>query len=283
MKSRSSHATIPDTDVTVDGVKTNRWVLEATRCKPMASLRISRLGIERAFPPYERVRTFPGGSFLMIGVEGSGRVLLDGRWQVLEAGWACMAPPRVLNAFQAHRSRCWRFLWLRYDEPSYVAPLVSAGSPVKLRVDADQLERLWEGLRTEWETASDAKAIHHWLELIQTHARRLAEPWRKDERLRTLWSQVEQRLADDWTLAKLAHEAHVSEEHFRRLCWKELGHSPMAHLTSLRIEAARTLLASSHDKQDYVAQQVGYTSAIAFARAFRRITGCLPSEYRTRL
>ena len=31
----------------------------------------------------------------------SGRVLLDGRWQTSRAGVACLAPPRVLNAFHA--------------------------------------------------------------------------------------------------------------------------------------------------------------------------------------
>lgn len=269
-------------ETTIDGHRTTRWVLEAGLCQALTVARIARLGIDEAVAPYERVRLQPPGSFLMVCVAGSGRVLLDGRWQTLGAGWACMAPPRVPNAFHARPGKPWRFLWLRYEEPAFVTPLVSAASPVRVKVDTDQLLRLWEGLRDEWQHSRDSKALHHWVELVQLHARRLAEPWRRDERLRQLWEKVETRIAEDWTLASLAHEAHCSEEHFRRLCWKELGRSPVAHLTSLRIQAARQLLTANNDKQETIARMVGYGSPIAFARAFKRWAGCLPSEYRAR-
>lgn len=274
--------TLPSQDITIDGPKSVRWVLEAADCKALAVQRIARLGIDCAIAPYERVRLHPGGSFVMISVEGSGRVLLDGRWQTLGKGTACMAPPRVPNAFHALPGKKWRFLWLRYDEPPFVSPLVSASSPVKVKVDVDQLLHIWEGLRAEWQSTHDSKALHHWIELVQHHARRLAEPWRRDERLRLLWAKVEQRIADDWSVASLSHEAHVSEEHFRRLCWKELGRSPIAHLTSLRVQAAQTLLTTTNDKQEVIAKLVGYQSPIAFSRAFKRWVGCFPSEYRAR-
>lgn len=273
----------PLIETTIDGPKTVRWVLETAECKALAAQRIARLGIDSAVAPYSRVRLQPGGSFLMVGIEGSGRVLLDGRWQTIGKGTACMAPPRVVNAFHALPGKKWRFLWLRYDEPSFVAPLVSAASPVKVRVDVDQLLHVWEGMRAEWQTTRDSKALHHWVELVHHHARRLAEPWRRDERLRSLWTRVETNIAHDWSMTSLAREAHVSKEHFRRLCWKELGRSPIAHLTSLRVQAAQHILASTNDKLETVAQLVGYQSAIAFSRAFRRWVGCHPSEYRTRI
>ncbi len=268
---------------TVDGPKTIRWMLKAADCKALAIHRIAHLGIEDAVVPYERVRLHPQGSFIMIVVEGCGRVLLDGRWQTIHKGTACMAPPRVPNAFHALPGKKWRLLWLRYDEPNFAAPLVSAASPVKVKINVDQLLPIWNGLRAEWDSTRDSKALHHWIELIQLHSRRLADPWRRDERLRALWTGVEQRIADDWTVAALAHEAHVSEEHFRRLCWKELGRSPIAHLTSLRVQAAQTMLGATNDKQEFIAKAVGYKSPIAFSRAFKRWIGCHPSEYRARI
>lgn len=273
----------PLQETTVDGPKTVRWVLESHECRAFAVPRIARLGIDDTVAPYERVRLHPGGSFIMVCLAGRGQVMLDGRWQTIGAGWACMAPPRVPNAFHAIRGQKWRFLWLRYDEPPFVSPLVSAASPVRVKVDAPQLQRVWEGLRAEWEGSRDPKALHHWIELVQHHALQLAKPWQRNDRLRSLWAHVESTLAQDWSVATLAHEAHVSEEHFRRLCWKELGRSPMAHLTSLRIQAARVMLTTTDDKQEVIAQLLGYRSPIAFSRAFRRWAGCLPSEYRARV
>ncbi len=273
---------LPLTETTVDGRRSQRWCLEAGDCPALAAVRLARVGIDDAAHPYRRVRLRPPGSFFMVCVEGSGRVLLDGRWQSLSAGQACLAPPRGVNAFQAVKGKRWRFLWARYDEPVFVTPLVSAASPVHLKVDAAQFAHIWEGLRGEWQGERDSHALHHWLELLHLHLRRLASPWQKDERLRRLWDEVEARLAEDWTVAALAHAAHVSQEHFRRLCWKELGRSPMAHLTSLRIRAAQQLLTRSDDKQEFIAREVGYQSPIAFARAFQRWVGCLPSDYRSR-
>lgn len=270
-------------ETTRDGPKTTRWVLEAAECRAFATHRIARLGMDEAVAPYERVRLSPSGSFIMICLSGTGSILLDGRWHKAGPGTVCMAPPRVPNAFHALPGKPWSFLWIRYDEPPFVTPLVSAASPVRLKVDTRQLHHIWSGLRGEWESTRDVKALHHWTELLQHHTRRLAEPWRRDERLRRLWQDVETRLAEDWTLASLAHAAHVSEEHFRRLCWKELGRTPMAHLTSLRIQSAQEMLSNTQDKQEVIAQQVGYRSPIAFSRAFRRWAGCLPSDYRARV
>src|SRR5436190_10824101 len=87
------------TETTIDGRGTRRWVLEAAECAELAACRIARVGIDDAVPPYERVRLRPAGSFLLAGLAGEGRVLLDGRWQRITAGEVCMAPPRVVNAF----------------------------------------------------------------------------------------------------------------------------------------------------------------------------------------
>jgi AraC-like DNA-binding protein len=269
-------------ETTVTGRHSRCWCLEAAECPALAAMRLARVGIDDAIHPYRRVRLQPAGSFVMVCVAGSGRVLLDGRWQNLSAGQACLAPPRVINAFHAVQGGRWRFLWARYDEPPFVTPLVSAASPVRLKVDAAQFAHIWEGLRGEWQDGRDSHALHHWIELLQLQLRRLAKPWQKDERLRRLWDDVAARLAEDWTVAALAHAAHVSQEHFRRLCWRELGRSPMAHLTSLRMRAAQQFLTRGDDKQEFVAHQVGYRSPIAFARAFQRWVGCLPSEYRSR-
>ncbi len=270
------------TETTIDGPRTRRWALEASDCPALSAHLIAWLGIDEVAVPYRRVRVHPGGSFVMVCLEGAGCVLLDGRWQMVGAGWACMAPPRVLNAFHAVPGNRWRFCWVRYQEPEDAAPLVSATSPVRVRTDAPHSARIWEGLRAEWNAARDPEAIQHWIRLLALHARRLADPWRREQRLRALWKDIAGRVAEPWTLTTLARAAHVSEEHLRRLCRRELGRTPMAHLTSLRMQRAQELLAASSDKLDALAPEIGYRSAAVFARAFQRWVGCSPSDYRQR-
>jgi AraC-like DNA-binding protein len=271
-------------ETTIDGPRTRRWVLEASTCPELAVHRIARLGIDSASAPYRRVRVKPGGSFFMATISGTGSILLDGRWQTARAGSVCLAPPRVLNAFHAIPGRRWEFCWMRYDEPAFVTPLVGAASPVRARAETGDLAQIIGGLRDEWERpARDAAMLHHWVELLHGSACRLARPWQVDSRMWKLWSEVKNDLAAPWTLAELARRFHVSTEHLRRLCLRELGRSPMQQLTYMRMQRAQELLERSDDKLDAIAPLVGYDSALVFSRAFKRWIGCSPSEYRIRV
>lgn len=268
------------TETSIDGPGTRLWSLHRDECGELAVHRILHLGMADAAVPYRRVRLAPGGSFVMVCYEGRGQILLDGRWQTSRAGVACLAPPRVLNAFHAVPGARWRFAWIRYAEPDHVRPLVSAASPVRVRCDRDRLWRILAGLRAEWSGAKEARLLHHWIELAHGEARRTAQPWTVDDRLWLVWDAVGRELAAGWTLEKLAARYGSSKEQFRRVCLRDLGRSPMQHLTSLRIERAQHLLATTDDKVESIAREVGFENAPVFSRAFKRWVGRSPARYR---
>lgn len=267
-------------ETTIDGPGTRLWSVNRDDCPELSVHRILHLGLTDAAVPYRRVRLTPSGSFVMVCHEGRGQILLDGRWQSSKKGMTCLAPPRVLNAFHAVTGSRWRFAWIRYDEPSHVRPVVSAASPVRVRCDADVLWRIITGLQTEWEARRDLRLVHHWIELAHGEARRIAQPWHVDHRLWAVWDEVARDLAANWSLDLLAARCHVSKEQFRRVCLRDLGRSPMQHLTSLRIERAQHLLTSTQDKVESIAQQVGFENAPVFSRAFKRWVGRSPKAYR---
>lgn len=269
------------TETTVDGAKTRRWVVEAGECAALAVHRFARLGIDAAVAPYRRVRMSPAGSFVLACVSGQGRILLKGKWQRVKAGRVCLAPPRVPNAFCAEGTEPWVFAWLRYEEPIFLSPMVGAESPVMPTADARELWRVVEGFRTEWQGQRDPAMLHHWLELVQGLVKRWSRPWwRGEPRVAALWAAVQEDLKRDWTLEELAHRCCCSAEHLRRLCLRELGRSPMQHLTSLRMDHARRLLETTTDKLEVVAAEVGYANAAIFCRVFKRWVGMAPGEYR---
>jgi AraC-like DNA-binding protein len=267
-------------ETTVDGGGTRHRSLTRDACPELAVYRIKHLGLTDAAVPYRRVRLRPTGSFFMVCHEGRGQVLLDGRWQSSRAGVVCLAPPRVLNAFHAVRGVRWRFAWIRYDEPEHVRPLVSAASPVRVRCDGESLWRIVSGLLAEWERRRDPRLVHHWIELAHGEAKRIAQPRQVNERLWAVWEDVAGNLAAEWTLQSLASSYRASKEQFRRVCLRELGRSPMQHLTSLRIERAQHLLAGTDDKVESIARQVGFEDASVFSRAFKRWVGRSPKAYR---
>jgi AraC-like DNA-binding protein len=269
-------------ETTIDGPRTRRWSLDAKQCPELAEHHIAWLGLDVVHAPYRRVRLAPSGSFLLACLEGEGRVLLEGREQRVTAGQLCLAPPRVLNAFHAVAGKRWSFAWVRYHEPPPLKPLVGAGSPLRLEKNAEELGRMLEGLRAEWDTERDPTLLRHWINLVHGFSRRLARPWRSESRIAQLWDTVARELAADWKLTTLAHASSLSAEHLRRVCRRELGRTPMEHVTYMRVQRAQELLESSDDKLEVIAPQVGYHSAVVFSRAFARVVGMTPSEYRQR-
>lgn len=272
----------PWSETTVDGPRTQRWSLDQKQWPELAGHHIAWLGLDTVHRPYRRVRLAPSGSFLLACLQGEGRALLEGRWQKVTAGQVTLAPPRVLNAFHAVAGHPWTFAWIRYEEPPPVTPLVGANSPLRLTQGAEELGRVLAGLRAEWEGERDPSLVRHWLSLVHGLTRRLARPWRNDSRVGRLWELVGRDLTTDWKLSTLARECALSAEHLRRVCRRELGRTPMEHVTYMRIQRAQELLEESDDKLDVIAPQVGYHSAVVFSRAFFRCVGLTPSDYRER-
>ncbi|ARS27495.1 AraC family transcriptional regulator [Sphingomonas sp. KC8] len=94
---------------------------------------------------------------------------------------------------------------------------------------------------------------------------------------------MDRAIADPATMtqADALAAAHMSERSFRRAFSSETGMSWQAWLGQARILAAMALLAQGQRVTD-VAADVGFQSLSAFAKAFARLTGEVPTEYRRR-
>jgi AraC family transcriptional regulator len=104
-----------------------------------------------------------------------------------------------------------------------------------------------------------------------------------DRQTRQVVDFMQSNLDADLSLMDLAACAGTSQFHFARAFKKRLGRSPLQHVTALRIERARELLAQSELSVAAIAKAVGYNGPIQFTRAFSRLTGMSPSQYRRAL
>ncbi len=81
-------------------------------------------------------------------------------------------------------------------------------------------------------------------------------------------------------LADLAAEAGCSEQHLIRLFRRHTRLSPRQYQVRARVEAARSLLASSDHPLKRVAEILGYRDEYYFSRQFRSVTGSSPGAWR---
>ncbi|HXT40393.1 MAG TPA: AraC family transcriptional regulator [Candidatus Angelobacter sp.] len=264
------------------GARTKQWIVRAENCPALRLHQIAHVGIADAAVPYSMVRTHLRGTYMLACFSGAGRILLDGRWQLCRAGMACLAPPHVLHAFHAVDNSRWGFCWVRYEQPPEQQPIIATASPVLTRFDGRPLQSAILGLYHEVNGAAEPGVVHHWVEIIQGYVIRFAQPWHVDDRLWRLWLAVERNLSAPWTLEKLCASSHFSAEHLRRLCRRQLGRSPMHHVTYLRMQRAAVLLESTNDKIESIASALGYENPFVFSNTFKKWIGWRPSEYRRR-
>jgi len=83
-----------------------------------------------------------------------------------------------------------------------------------------------------------------------------------------------------WTVRRLAQKAGMSRSAFAARFKKIVGQAPLAYLTEWRIYQAARLIEANDNKISVIARRIGYQSEAAFTKAFRKVMGRNPSEYR---
>ena len=86
--------------------------------------------------------------------------------------------------------------------------------------------------------------------------------------------------ARDWTLESLAREAALSRSALAERFTQFVGKPPMQYLASWRMQLAANYLQTGTDSVLAVANRVGYDSEAAFSRAFKKVVGAPPGEWR---
>jgi AraC-like DNA-binding protein len=83
-----------------------------------------------------------------------------------------------------------------------------------------------------------------------------------------------------WTVAELAERVGMSRTAFAVRFKSKAGVGPLEHLTQWRIQRACEMLREERKSLDEIAWRVGYESAAAFSKAFKRMVAVSPGTFR---
>jgi AraC family transcriptional regulator len=129
--------------------------------------------------------------------------------------------------------------------------------------------------------------LHLYLPAMQIHADsgacRSLEPTRPhidDARLRRALDHISANLDEELTLTQLAQVAGISMFHFARRFTRAMGVSPSRYVSRMRLGRAMAEITAGKLCLAKIAYRAGFSSQTSFTRAFYRVTGMTPGEYR---
>lgn len=91
---------------------------------------------------------------------------------------------------------------------------------------------------------------------------------------------IEENLKEKLKLDSLAKKAFFSEFHYHRLFHSIVGEPVMEYIRKRRLTEAAKELVNSEKSISYIALDYQFSSSEAFSRAFKRMYGISPREFR---
>jgi transcriptional regulator GlxA family with amidase domain len=116
----------------------------------------------------------------------------------------------------------------------------------------------------------------------QPYARLVSSRQVDDQVILRCQEWIAKRPTVDAPVASMARLSGLPERTFKRRFRKAAGMTPLEYVHAIRLEEAKTLLETTDETLDKLAERVGYVDATFFSRLFRRSVGLTPAQYRRR-
>lgn len=213
----------------------------------------------------------------VIYTEGEGETTVGRQHIPMAPGVVVCMPPHLLQHERSPQG--YRNIYMLVDDVPHLP-----ARPAWYRDEPEQpfltlatlLNREFHHRRQGWQ-----RTVHSLLEMIFVQLDR----WRGEDGPSPEVTQLERILIDnlhnpDFTIAEAMAQVPLSSNHLRRCFQQATGKTPVAYLSDLRIEEARTLLGTCGYTVREAALRVGIADPYYFSRLFRRKTGIAPSAYR---
>lgn len=155
-----------------------------------------------------------------------------------------------------------------------------------LGTERDEIEALLKNMLSEYRSKEPFRRIvlesYMNILLVKILRKTNAEPqsieqsgaWQK------IVDYIDRNLGEELTLSALAQKCFYNPSYFSRIFKEHFNMSLTEYVNHRRVELAKTLLSKGELSVEEIAYRVGYSSKTSFYRAFMRVTGSTPAEYK---
>ncbi len=103
---------------------------------------------------------------------------------------------------------------------------------------------------------------------------------RDGERIKVMLQYIQENYESELSIEQIAQSVMISESECLRCFRSTIGTTPIQYVKQFRIQKAAELLGDTQMKISDIGARCGFQEMSYFAKTFRELRGCTPSEYR---
>lgn len=211
----------------------------------------------------------------------------------IKSGEGFMIFPKQVNTYYADRDHPWEYTWLEFDGLRVKEVLELAGLDMDHPVYHSNARDLTAQLKNEMlyivqnPTQSPFHLIGHlylFLDYLSrsSASRRLLQTGKmRDFYVKEALTFIEQNFQNNVSVEDIAAFCNLNRSYFGKIFRDVTGQSPQEFLISYRMSKAAELLKLTELSVRDISNAVGYPNQLHFSRAFKKVHGTSPREWRS--
>lgn len=224
-------------------------------------------------------------------IKGKGYYYVNDRKYTIEARQGFLIRPGELTFYQADETDPWTYLWIGFNGSKAKTYLKYGGmGETDYTFGCQESEQLTQYLEQMLE--HDTWGHYHELSLqgilflfFATLAKSAELPYEEDVETDNLYiskaiEYIQKNYQNPILVTDIANYVSLSRTYLTTLFQQTLHLSPQQFLMKFRITKASELLINSELAVHTIANSCGYNDPLAFSKAFKKITGLSPLNYR---
>ena len=229
-------------------------------------------------------------------ISGTGTLMSDdsaGRTHTyqIRSGQGFMIFPKQVNTYIADEKLPWEYAWVEFDGLKAKESLEMAGLTMDSPIYHPGARDLSLELKNEmlYIAQHSAQSPFHLIGhlylmldyLTRSSSKRLIQTGKiRDFYIKEAISFIEQNFQNDISVEDIAGFCNLNRSYFGKIFRDTLGKSPQEFLISYRMSKAAELLKLTELSVGDISSAVGYLNQLHFSRAFKKIYGTSPRQWR---
>lgn len=220
---------------------------------------------------------------------GKGILRINQKEYTISAHQAFIIPANVLAFYQADEKEPWTYEWIHVDGPKLSQFLQESGlsenNPVfKAGDDYEIIEQIMKDLVAYHEKQYFCIGkIYELFDYIVSHS--TIEKNRKDISKKLIYvkkiiNYVQLKYCESIQVEDIAHACGFDRSYLSKVFKEATGQTLQQYILSYRMKKACELLTQHNHSIQFIAYSVGYGDVFTFSKAFKKLIGLSPSEYR---